>query len=104
MVYAFKFSQIKDLLLFYQTLIITKRHHQIINEKNIPDWMSVIIFIDKVIDYQDFEFKKGDAKSFLKGIIEKKMDPKFLSSYSFQKIKNLLVDHWEIDIGKEPIS
>jgi hypothetical protein len=103
-VYSYQFEQIKDLILFYKSLIVNTEHENKIFESEIPDWMSAVIFIDKIIHYDEFEFKKGDAKGYLKNTLEKKCDNRFLKSYGFRKLKNLLDQVWNTKLTESKLS
>lgn len=102
--YSYHHEQIKDLIYLYQLIIDKNNETSIFLERDLPDWASAVVFMDKLIPYDDLDFKLNDACKFLKEKIEKKFDERFTNSYGFKKLKNVLTSFWEVELNMKKMS
>lgn len=99
--YEAKNEHVKDLYTIFYETYKKKEDDGILIESETPDWISVILFVEKIIPYEDYQFFPGDGKMYLKNRIEKTLTGDFIKSFSFKKIRNLLKDFWKVENIKE---
>lgn len=100
-VYQYHHEHIKDLLYYYQTSIGMNLSEALSIDHDMPDWVSSVLLIDKLVEYEDFNFQSGDASCYLKTKLNKHWDERFKTSFGFKKIKNVLLDFWGVQLLKE---
>lgn len=93
--YIYQNEQIKDLLYFYQASFKSESTNSLSIEYDMPDWVSAVLLIDKIISYEDFNFQPNDATGYLKKILEKHLDVRF------KKIRNVLESFWGVSLSSE---
>lgn len=99
--YEVKNQHVKDLYSIFYKTFKKSEDDGIAIEQETPDWISVILFVEKIIPYEDYQFVPGDGNKFLKIRIEKTLTENFLKSFGFKKIRNLLKSFWKIESMNE---
>jgi hypothetical protein len=94
--YDYKNEHIKDLFYYFHSAYKKQSDQKTVVEQEMPDWASAIIFVDRLIPYEDITFKSGDASGYMKKVIKSRFSDQFIKSYGFNKIRNLLKDFWEV--------
>jgi len=86
-------SQVASLIQIYRASLSTKMH-----SAEMIDWVAAVIFIDRMVSFNDFDFKPNDGAGYLGSLIKKNWNDRFLQSYGFKKIRTALVDYWELKL------
>lgn len=94
--YEFQNIQIKDLIYFYQSSMSKDLSETLSIENDLPDWVSAVLLIDKLIPYEEINFNPNDASGYLKKIIDKKFDERFIKSYGFKKLRCVFENFWQV--------
>jgi len=71
-----------------------------ISKREVPDWIALIIVMDKLLHWEDREYQTGDGTGLLTSIVEKKWTDEFDDSWGFSKIQHLFFRHWRIPNAK----